>query len=157
MSDSLSVKGARNSSSAFYGKCAQKRCKYMQQYIEVSIMLFKSNFHMSRPRVCVCGCVRSRSGCVFWFVSCIEPVGGYLKLIICNVSILQRGFPRHEDFIYIDLCSHWSLLSFCCFSLMCCDFCTHHHQPHWALLDFTRPTSPYQAKKPRPVINAMFL
>lgn len=75
----------------------KKRCKYMQQYIEVSIMLFKSNFHMSRPRLCVCVCT---SGCVFWFVSCIEPVGAYLKLIICNVSILQRGFPRHEDFIY---------------------------------------------------------
>lgn len=90
----------------------KKRCKYMQQYIEVSIMLFKSNFHMSRPRVCVCGCVRSRSGCVFWFVSCIEPVGAYLKLIICNVSILHRGFPRHKGFIYIDLCLHCSALVF---------------------------------------------
>lgn len=63
-------------------------------------LCFSNQIFTCQDRVCLCECVRSMSGCMFWFVSCIEPVGAYLKLIICNVSILQRGFPRHEDFIY---------------------------------------------------------
>lgn len=86
MSDSLSVKGARNSSSAFYGKCAQKNGANICSSILKWALCFSNQIFTCQDRVCVCECVRSMSGCMFWFVSCIEPVGAYLKLIICNVS-----------------------------------------------------------------------
>lgn len=99
---------------------------------------------MSRPCKCECVWVSlwSRSECVFWRVySCIEPGGVHLKLLICNVPFLQRGLPRHKDLVYWFMLALVSTVILLFFTYVL-RFCSHHHQPQCALLDFTPPTSP---------------
>lgn len=54
MSDSLSVKGARNSSSAFYGKCAQKTVQIYAAVYWSEHYAFQIKFsHVKTACVCV--------------------------------------------------------------------------------------------------------
>lgn len=160
MSDSLSVKGARNSSCASYGKmCAKNGANICSSRLKWALCFLNQLFTYPCKCVCVCVWVKvwNTSECVFWRVySCIEPVEVHLKLVICNVPFLQRGLPRHKDLIYwfmLALVSTVILLFHLCAAIFAVIIIS-----HIALCLISRlPPPPLARQLPRPVINAMFL